>query len=124
MDMSEASGEWSAPLMKFCRKCDYSGATPDELCPRCTSEEIYPAVSRARAFARALILSMFGGFVVQFIVIVSRTAGVTIPHKAVSAAFLVVLAAPVITAVAINISPRMICSNCHHTWCAGKNRPS
>lgn len=95
-----------------------------EYCPRCTSEEIYLAVSRARAYARALILSMFGGIIVQFIVILTRMAGVTLPHRVINGAFLLVLAAPLITAVAINIAPRMTCRNCLHTWRAGKNLPS
>jgi len=97
---------------------------PGEFCRRCGSEEIYPAVPRARSYARALILSMFGGVIVQFIVVFTRMAGVTIPHRAINGAFLLVLAAPLITALAVNIAPRMLCQNCHATWRAGKNLPS
>jgi len=97
---------------------------PDDFCRRCGSDEIYPAVPRARAYARALILSMFGGVLVQFIVIIARTGGVAIPHRAINGMFLLALAAPLITALVINIAPRMICRNCHHEWRTGTNRPS
>ena len=97
---------------------------PGDSCRRCGSDEIYPAVSRARAYARALILSMFGGVLVQLIAGLTRTAGVIVPPRAVSGMFLLVLAAPLITAVAINIAPRMICRNCHHQWRADKTLPS
>jgi hypothetical protein len=97
---------------------------PDDFCRRCGSDEIYPAVPRARAYARALILSMFGGVLVQIGVGMARTAGVIVPSRAVTGAFLLVLAAPLITAIAINIAPRMICRNCHAQWRAGKTLPS
>jgi hypothetical protein len=97
---------------------------PDDFCRRCGSDEIYPAVSRARAYARALILSIFGGVLVQISVGFLRTAGVIVPARAVTGAFLLVLAAPLITAIAINIAPRMICRNCHAQWRAGKTLPS
>lgn len=97
---------------------------PDDFCRRCGSDEIYPAVPRARAYARALILSMFGGLLVQICVGMMHTAGVIVPQRAVTGAFLLVLAAPLITAVAINIAPRMICRNCHAQWRAGKTLPS
>jgi len=67
---------------------------------------------------------MFGGVLVQFFVILARLGGLAVPQRVVTGAFLLVLAAPLITAVAINIAPRMLCSNCHHTWRAGKNAPS
>lgn len=97
---------------------------PDDSCRRCGSDKIYPAVPRARAFARALILSMFGGVLVQFIIGIARTAGVILPPRAVNGMFLLVLAAPLIAAIAINIAPRMVCRNCHHQWRAGKTIPS
>jgi|GEM_PF-2299694 len=97
---------------------------PGEFCRRCGSDEVYPAVSRARAYARALILSMFAGILVQFAAIAARMAGITIPQRVLNGAFLLVLAAPLITAVAFNIAPRMICRNCHATWRTGKNLPS
>jgi len=95
-----------------------------EICHRCGSDEIYPATSRARAYARALILSMLGGVLVQFIVIVTRMAGFHIPQRAINLMFLLMLAAPLITAVVINISPRMVCRNCQAEWRAGTNLPS
>jgi hypothetical protein len=97
---------------------------PGDFCRRCGSDEIYPAISRARAYARALILSMFGGVLVQFVVIVARMSGIDIPQRAINAMFLLALAAPLITALVVNISPRMICRNCHARWRAGTNRPS
>lgn len=97
---------------------------PDDFCRRCGSDEIYPAVPRARAFARALILSMFGGVLVQLIVNLTQAAGFTIPQRAINGLFLLVLAAPLITALVINIAPRMICRNCHARWRAGTTLPS
>jgi hypothetical protein len=97
---------------------------PGDFCRRCGSDEIYPAVPRARAFARALILSMFGGVLVQVIVNLTRAAGFTIPQRAINGLFLLVLAAPLITALVINIAPRMICRNCHARWRAGTTLPS
>jgi|ERR1041385_1426253 hypothetical protein len=97
---------------------------PGDFCRRCGSDEIYPAISRARAYARALILSMFGGVAVQMIVAATRSAGILIPQRAIGGAFLLVLAAPLITAVVINIAPRMICRNCHAQWRAGTTLPS
>jgi ribosomal protein L40E len=97
---------------------------PGDFCRRCGSDEIYPAISRARAYARALILSMFGGVLVQFVVIVARTSGVDIPQRAINGMFLLALAAPLITALVINIAPRMICRNCNARWRAGTNLPS
>ncbi len=97
---------------------------PGDFCRRCGSDEIYPAISRARAYARALILSMFGGVLVQFIVIVTRMGGVDIPQRAINGMFLLALAAPLVTALVINIAPRMICRNCHARWRAGTNLPS
>lgn len=97
---------------------------PGDFCRRCGSDEIYPAVPRARAYARALILSMFGGVLVQFVVIVARMGGLDIPQRAINGMFLLALAAPLITALVINISPRMICRNCHARWRAGTTLPS
>jgi len=97
---------------------------PGDFCRRCGSDEIYPAISRARAYARALILSMFGGVLVQFIVIVARMGGVGIPQRAINGMFLLALAAPLVTALVINIAPRMICRNCQARWRAGTNLPS
>jgi hypothetical protein len=97
---------------------------PDDICYRCGSDEIYPAVSRARAYAKALIISMFGGILVQFLAGLARMASIDVPHRAINAAFLIVLAAPLVTALAFNIAPRMICRNCHAQWRAGKNLPS
>jgi hypothetical protein len=97
---------------------------PGDFCRRCGSDEIYPAVPRARAFARALILSMFGGVLVQVVVNLTRAAGFTIPQRAINGLFLLVLAAPLITALVINIAPRMICRNCHARWRAGTTLPS
>ena len=97
---------------------------PGDFCRRCGSDEIYPAISRARAYARALILSMFGGVLVQFVVIVARMGGVAIPQRAINGMFLLALAAPLITALVVNLAPRMICRNCHARWRAGTNLPS
>ena len=97
---------------------------PGDFCRRCGSDEIYPAISRARAFARALILSMFGTVLIQFAVILARLGGVTIPHRAINGMFLLALAAPLVTALVINIAPRMICRNCHAQWRTGTNLPS
>ena len=48
---------------------------------------------------------MFAGILVQFAAIAARMAGITIPHRVLNGAFLLVLAAPLITAVAFNIAP-------------------
>jgi hypothetical protein len=97
---------------------------PGDFCHRCGSDEVYPAVSRARAYARALIFSMFGGVLVQFAVSMARMSGVIVPQRAVTGAFLLVLATPLITALLLNVAPKMVCHNCHVTWRAGKNLPS
>jgi len=93
-----------------------STAEWDEICHRCGSDEIYPVVSRARAFARALVLSMFSGILVQFIAFVARHAGVDIPYRLLNGVFLLMLAAPLFTALMIGLSPRMICRRCNATW--------
>jgi hypothetical protein len=67
---------------------------------------------------------MFAGILVQFAAIVARMGGILIPHRWLNGAFLLVLGAPLITAVAFNVAPRMICRNCQATWRTGKNLPS
>ena len=97
---------------------------PDDFCRRCGSDEIYPAVPRAQVFARAFILSGFGSIAVRIAADLARTAGMLIPERVEIGVFLLVLTAPVITAVVVNIAPRMICRNCHAQWRAGKTLPS
>ncbi len=88
----------------------------DESCHRCGSDEIYPVVSRARAYARALVISMFSGIAVQMLAFGARQAGIEISARLLNGIFLTLLAAPLLTAVAMNLSPRMLCRNCNATW--------
>ncbi len=88
----------------------------DETCHRCGSEEIYPVVSRAQAYARALVISMFSGIAVQILAYGARQAGLDIAPRLLNGVFLLMLAAPLLTAVWIGLSPRMTCRNCEATW--------
>jgi Putative prokaryotic signal transducing protein len=88
----------------------------DDYCRRCGSEEVYPLVDRGRAYARALVLSIFGALLMQLLAWIARAADFALPRGAMNAAFLAVLAAPLLVAVAVNISPRMQCRNCRLEW--------
>jgi hypothetical protein len=88
----------------------------DLFCRRCGSEEVYPLTDRARAYARALVLSIFGGVLVQVVAWLAHAAEVQIPPRALSGALIVLLAAPLVTALAFNLAPRMQCRNCRLEW--------
>lgn len=88
----------------------------DVYCRRCGSEEVYPAVNRRRAYAQALVFSIFGVVLVQIAAWIAHVADWPLPRRAVDGAILLVLAAPLITAVLLGIAPRMECRNCRHGW--------
>jgi hypothetical protein len=93
--------------------------TPDmssDRCRRCGSEEVYPAESKARTYARALVFSFLG---VMFINLASCTAllmHLRAPQHLLSSAYIVALAAPVLAVIATMIAPAKTCRNCNARW--------
>ncbi|MGZ4810101.1 MAG: hypothetical protein ACXV7D_12315 [Thermoanaerobaculia bacterium] len=87
-----------------------------ERCLRCTSEEIYPAESRARTYARALVFGIGGAMLVNLASCTTLLMHARPPVRLFSALYLVALTVPFFAVIATTIFPRKHCRNCNAVW--------
>ena len=78
---------------------------PDETCHRCGSPEIFPAESRSRSYARALLFMMVGFVLLRFV-----------PRRYVNVVALLVVMIPIIVLALSNMLPKKRCRNCGLEW--------
>lgn len=77
----------------------------DEICRRCGSEEIFPAESRAKTYARALLFMILGFVLVRFM-----------PRPFVNVGLLLVVLIPVVALAVTNMLPKKRCRLCGLEW--------
>jgi hypothetical protein len=87
-----------------------------ERCLRCASEEIYPAESRARTYARALVFCLGGVTLVNLASCTTLLLHARAPERLFSALYLVALTAPIVTVFGTMVLPRKQCRNCNAVW--------
>ena len=99
---------------------DHDGdQTPSESadrCRRCGSDEVYPAESRARTYARGLVFCIGGVMLVNLASCTTLLLHVRTPHQFFPAAYTAALAAPLVAAAGTIIRPRKVCRNCNARW--------
>jgi len=87
-----------------------------ERCLRCGSEEIYAAESRARIYARGLILCFGGMMLVNLASCSAVLMHARAPQHLFSVAYLVALIAPAIAVAITMILPQKHCRDCDAIW--------
>ena len=87
-----------------------------EKCLRCASEEIYPAESRARTYARALVFCFGGVMLVNLASCTMLLMHARAPERLFSALYLVALTAPLVAVLGTMVLPRKHCRNCNAVW--------
>jgi hypothetical protein len=85
-------------------------------CLRCASEEIYPAESRARTYARALVFCLGGVTLVNLASCTTLLLHARAPERLFSALYLVALTSPIVTVFGTMVLPRKHCRNCNAVW--------
>ena len=90
----------------------------DEVCSRCGSDEIFPVESRARTFARILLLTW-----IAFLLINLASCGLHLQQKVIGIAYALALIGPAFAIVFTAVAPRKRCRKCGLEW-RGKPRPS
>jgi hypothetical protein len=83
----------------------------DEVCSRCGSDEIFPVESRAKTFARILLLTW-----IAFILINLASCGLHLQQKVIGIAYALALIGPAFAIVFTAVAPRKRCRNCGLEW--------
>ena len=90
----------------------------DEVCSRCGSEEIFPVESRARTYARTLLLTWL-----SFVLINLATCGLRLERHVTGIAYALVLIGAAFALLFNAVAPRKRCRDCGLEW-RGKPRTS
>lgn len=94
-----------------------------ESCLRCGSEEVYPAESRAKSYARALAFSILGAMFLNLGSCVATLLGAELPRQLLSWLLVIALITPFAVALISAVAGKKECRNCHARW-RGAQRPS
>jgi len=89
---------------------------PDETCRRCGSEEIFPAQSRTKSYARALVFMILGFVLLRLVSCGAAMAGGKIPPQFLNLGLLLVVMIPLFALAMTNILPKKRCRNCGLEW--------
>lgn len=95
---------------------DQTPVADSDRCRRCGSEEVYPAESRARTYARALVFCILGVMAVNLASCTSLLMHMRAPQHLFSTAYLVALATPVLAVAGTMVAPARHCRNCNARW--------
>lgn len=91
-------------------------SNPADRCLRCGSEEVFPAESRARTYARGLVFCILGVMLVNLASCTAVLIHVKAPQHLLSGAYLAALVAPLVAAAGAAVLPRKHCRNCNAMW--------
>jgi hypothetical protein len=89
---------------------------PGETCRRCGSEEIFPAESRSKTYARALVYMILGIVLLRLVACGAAMAGRAMPPHLTNVGLLLVVLIPVIALAFSNMLPKKRCRNCGLEW--------
>ena len=88
----------------------------DETCRRCGSVEIFPAESRSKSYARALVFMLLGFVLLRLVSCGAAMAGGALPRQLMNVALLLVLLIPILAIAFANMLPKKRCRNCGLEW--------
>jgi hypothetical protein len=88
----------------------------DETCRRCGSEEIFPAQSRTKSYARALVFMILGFVLLRLVSCGAAMAGGRMPQQFLNLGLLLVVMIPLFALTMTNILPKKRCRNCGLEW--------
>jgi hypothetical protein len=95
---------------------DVDDLEPDETCRRCGSVEIFPAESRSKSYARALVFMILGFVLLRLVSCGVAMAGGAMPQRLMNVALLLVLLIPILAIAFANMLPKKRCRNCGLEW--------
>jgi hypothetical protein len=87
-----------------------------ETCRRCGSEEVFPAVSRAKAYTRAIVIMIAGFILADLASVGAGLAGIREPRQLSAAILLAAVLAPFVVVIMNVFVPRKRCRNCNAEW--------
>jgi hypothetical protein len=87
-----------------------------ELCRRCGSEEVYPAESRSRTFARIVAFAILAIMLVDLASCATAFIGVRLPASFLGSAYALLLIGCAGAVVFVSAIPRKRCRNCGLEW--------
>src|SRR5512146_1180443 len=87
-----------------------------ELCRRCGSEEVYPAESRSRSYARIIAFAILAMMLIDLAGCATTFIGVRLPSPLVGSAYALLLVGCAGAVVFVSALPRKRCRNCGLEW--------
>ena len=87
-----------------------------ETCHRCGSEQIFPAESRAKGFARAILFMMLGFVLIRLVSCGAEIAGGEMPRQFTILGLSLVVTIPFVALAFSNMLPKKRCRNCGLEW--------
>jgi hypothetical protein len=87
-----------------------------ETCHRCGSEEIFPAESRGKTYARAIVFMVVGFVLLRLASCGAALAGAQIPQRFMDVGLLLVVSIPIVAIAFSNIAPKKRCRHCGLEW--------
>lgn len=89
---------------------------PTEACRRCGSEEVYPAESRSRSYARIVAFGILAMMLIDLGGCATAFLGVRLPMSLVGSAYALLLVGSAGAVVFVSALPRKRCRNCGLEW--------
>ncbi len=87
-----------------------------ELCRRCGSEEVYPAESRSRTYARIVAFGILALMVIDLASCATGFIGMRMPPRVVGSVYALLLVGCAGAVVFVSALPRKRCRNCGLEW--------
>lgn len=87
-----------------------------ELCRRCGSEEVYPAESRSRSYARIVAFAILALMLIDVAGCATSFLGIQLPSRLAGSAYALLLVGCAGAVVFVSAVPRKRCRNCGLEW--------
>ena len=124
LQVRRRDAEWAREVLRDHHVADAAewpatdDAVPDETerCRRCFSEEIYPAESRSRSFARIIAFTWLALVMINLASCGVAMAGLRTPQSIFGALYAVAIVLALFAVVFSAVAPRKRCRNCGLEW--------